>query len=53
LCCRVEGDGDVQTGAHSLPRPKAEMYNELQTFVLKIVVLLAFSAFLAVVVFGR
>jgi hypothetical protein len=43
----------VQAGKHSARTPKADMYNELQTFVLKIVLLLAFSAFLAVVMFAR
>ena len=29
------------------------MYNELQTFILKIVLLIGFSAFLAIAMFGR
>ena len=43
----------MQAGAHPVRSRKAEMYNELQWFVLKIVLLLAFGAFLAVVMFGR
>jgi hypothetical protein len=45
--------GKVRAEAALVRDPKAEMYNELQTFVLKIVLLLAVSAFLAVVTFAQ
>jgi hypothetical protein len=43
----------VRPEAVSVNDLKAEMYNELQTFVLKIVLLLAVSVFLAMVMLAR
>jgi hypothetical protein len=49
----VEAHPKAQAGAHPVRKPKTEMYNGVQRFVLKIVLLLAFGAILAVVMFGR